>query len=161
MRIIERDIIIQSSLELVWLAWTSGERIVKWFAPAANINAHVGGPYELFFNPTNRDGMCTKGCSVTALEPHKLLGFQWKGPDDFADTMNGEDSLTAVTVLFDGDESVTRIKLTHTGWGEGSAWAAAYAWHEGAWGHVLGSLRSALEAGQGELCCIPADIKAD
>lgn len=154
METLEFQVEIASNKELVWFAWTQTDRIVKWFAPDANIEARVGGAFELFFDPTNHDHLCTKGCTITLLEPMERLGFTWRGPDEF-DIMNHEDSLTSVLVTLSEDNGVTRVLVEHTGWGQGSEWEKARAWHQMAWNQVLGSLKSALESGEGELCCAP------
>ncbi|KQL44903.1 ATPase [Brevibacillus choshinensis] len=146
---------IVSSMEQVWWAWTRSERIVQWFAPEANIEPRLGGAFELFFTPDNRDQMGTSGCIITLFEPKERLGFTWKGPDDFADLMNHDDSLTYVLVSLSENEGKTRIVIEHFGWKEGEEWENARSWHERAWFHALSSLRAAIESGKGDLCCAP------
>ncbi|MBU5444844.1 SRPBCC domain-containing protein [Paenibacillus sp. MSJ-34] len=155
METLQFQVEIASSKELVWLAWTQTERIVQWFAPGAQIEARVGGSFELYFDPANRDQMSTKGCKITLLEPMDRLGFTWKGPDDLAQIMNKEGSLTTVLVTFAENNGFTKVVVEHAGWGEGGGWEKAIAWHRMAWNQVLGSLKSALESGTGELCCAP------
>lgn len=152
---IQSEGIIAAERDLVWLAWTENDRITKWFAPAATIDAQEGGAFELFFVPSNREIMNTKGCTFLQVEPKKRLSFTWKGPDDFADLMNREDSLTQVTVTFEERDDQTSVVVQHSGWGEGEDWDKAYAWHQMAWKQVLGSLQAAFETGEGELCCSP------
>ncbi|WP_126425207.1 SRPBCC family protein [Brevibacillus marinus] len=153
METLQFEIDVASKKELVWRAWTQTERITKWFAPAAHIDARPGGAFELFFDPVNRDHMCTKGCTFTLLEPMERLGFTWKGPDEFAEVMNKDESLTYVLVTLSEENGATKVVVEHSGWGEGSEWENARNWHEIAWKQVLGSLKSALESGEGELCC--------
>ncbi|MDH4616522.1 SRPBCC domain-containing protein [Brevibacillus sp. AY1] len=151
----QTEIDIASSKELVWLAWTQSERITKWFAPEAYLEPRLGGAYELYFTPGNHDTMGTKGCIVTLWEPQERLGFTWKGPDDFAAVMNHEGALTYVLVSLSEQEGATKVLVEHFGWGDTEEWEKARAWHQMAWSQVLGSLKKALEAGVGELCCTP------
>lgn len=146
---------VAAAPDLVWWAWTITERATAFFAPHANITARVGGAYELFFDPANHNHMSTKGCLVTVLEPQERLGFTWKGPDQFAPLMNGEGALTSVLVTMRPGPDGTVVSVEHGGWGEGDDWAQARQWHEVAWEQVLTSLKSALESGQGTLCCSP------
>ncbi|MBY0087947.1 MULTISPECIES: SRPBCC family protein [Brevibacillus] len=155
MGFLKAEIEVSSSIELVWWAWTRKERLVQWFAPDATIEPYLGGAYELYFHPANRDQMGTKGCIITHFEPKERLGFTWKGPDEFADTMNHEDALTYVLVTLSEAGGKTQVLVEHFGWKEGEEWEKARGWHEMAWSHVLGSLKSALESGEGDLCCFP------
>lgn len=148
---------ILSTLELVWWAWTRSDRIVQWFAPEAHIEPRLGGAFELFFNPANREQMGTKGCLITHFEPQERLGFTWKGPDDFAALMNHDEALTYVLVSMAESEGKTRVVVEHYGWMEGEEWEKARAWHQMAWTHALASLKSAIEEGKGELCCVPQE----
>ncbi|MBO8164960.1 MAG: SRPBCC domain-containing protein [Brevibacillus sp.] len=152
---IVKEVRIAASPELVWRAWTSPDRLTAWFAPAAHVEARVGGAFELFFDPDNRDKMSTRGCVFTELTPNERLSFTWRGPDPFAELMNREGELTHVTVTLQEENGSTRLLLVHDGWGEGAEWAEARSWHQSAWDQVLGSLKSALESGEGELCCQP------
>jgi len=147
---------IESSLELVWLAFTQTDRVIQWFAPDANIEPRLGGAYELFFDPSNREQMGTKGCFLTLFEPKERLGFTWKGPDDFASLMNQDNALTYVLVTLSEQAGKTKVVIEHFGWKESEEWDKARAWHEMAWSQVLASLKSALETGKGDLCCVPS-----
>lgn len=105
-----QETVIEADTQLLWRAWTESARITKWFAPAAEIEPRVGGKFELYFNPGNRESMCTAGCTILQYdEPHTLM-FEWKGPDPFADTMN-QGELTTVKVSFrpepDGGTRIT------------------------------------------------------
>ena len=149
------EVTMAAPRNLVWWAWTKPDRITVWFAPEARLDARPGGPFELFFDPSDHDHQCTKGCIFTLVEPYQRFGFTWKGPDQFATLMNNPNSLTSVLVTLYDEDRGTRVVVEHSGWGEGEEWAQARAWHQTAWEQVLGSLKSALESGQGLLCCAP------
>ncbi|MFX0080068.1 MAG: SRPBCC domain-containing protein, partial [Candidatus Hermodarchaeota archaeon] len=67
-----------------------------WLPELAEIEARVGGKYELFWDPNDRENNSTIGCKVTAIAPNRLLAFEWKGPIEFKKLMNGVDPLTHV-----------------------------------------------------------------
>ncbi|MER2263180.1 MAG: SRPBCC domain-containing protein [Psychrobacillus sp.] len=153
---INKEITIHAPIDLVWYAWTISERVSEWFASEAIINPKVGGAYELYFIPGNKTGMNTKGCKITNLDEQSELHFTWKGPDQFASVMNDENSLTLVKVVFlNLDNNITKISLHHFGFGTHENWSEAIKWHDMAWSGVLSSLKSALEKGEGNLCCKP------
>ncbi len=145
MKTIRIEVSISVPIDIVWEAWTKTERITPWFAPEAHVEARIGGPFELFFDPSNHERQCTKGCVFTLLKPKKHLGFTWKGPDQFQRLMNSPTSLTSVLVAFHDEKEATRIVVEHGGWGEGKEWRKAREWHKTAWTQVLRNLRSVLE----------------
>lgn len=147
-----QEIRIGADRELVWKAWTESERITQWFAPAANIQPVIGGAFELFFNPANKDVMSTKGCRFLKVKGPDCLAFEWKGPDPFAAVMNGT-PLTTVEVNLEENSGGTLLKLRHTGWQSSPEWDEARGWHVEAWKQMLASLKSNIESGEGILCC--------
>lgn len=147
---------IHAPINLVWAAWTISERVTEWFAPEAIVEAKEGGAFELYFLPGNSESMNTKGCKITKLIHEKELQFSWKGPDQFKSFMNNENELTSVTIKFNSvDENLTEVVIEHSGFKNCEEWLEAYKWHEIAWSQVLNSLKSALEKGEGKLCCQP------
>ena len=153
---VSKEVTITTPIDLVWYAWTISERVSEWFAPQAIVEPEEGGAYELYFIPGNTEMMNTKGCKIVQLKKEEQLQFTWKGPDQFADLMNGEENLTVVNVVFIRlDEETTKGSIQHTGFQEGDQWKEAIDWHDMAWSGVLGSLKSALEKGEGNLCCQP------
>jgi len=152
------EVTIQAPIDLVWLAWTISDRVSQWFAPEAVVEAKVGGAYELYFIPGNREGMNTMGCKIVSLVLQKELAFTWKGPDQFQAIMNKEDDLTTVFVRFESiAEEITKVTVEHIGFQDKNEWKEAIEWHQMAWGDVLSSLQAALEKGEGNLCCQPAN----
>ena len=152
-----KEITINAPLNLVWYAWTISERVSEWFAPETVVEAKEGGAYELYFIPGNSKGMNTKGCKITKLINEKELHFTWKGPDQFEAVMNKENELTKVKVYFELiDDDSTKVMVEHIGFKDNADWSEAINWHQTAWSGVLGSLKSALEKGEGYLCCQPS-----
>ena len=49
-RMIEKSVIVPAAIQPVWDAWTTSEGAQTFFAPRANIELSVGGPYELLFD---------------------------------------------------------------------------------------------------------------
>jgi uncharacterized protein YndB with AHSA1/START domain len=131
----------------VWRAWTEEEQVTAWFSPEARIEPRPGGPFELFFDPSEHDHQSTKGCVFTEIHPKSSLAFTWKGPDQFAQVMNDPGRLTHVRVSFREDEEATSVVLEHSGWRRGSRWSQARSWHEAAWKEALGELKRVLESG--------------
>ena len=67
-RAIEREVVVAAPVEAVWQAWTTPEGIKGFFAPEANVQLRVDGPFEIHFNPYAPAGQ--KGA-----DGMRILGF--------------------------------------------------------------------------------------
>ncbi len=129
--------------------FTVNGELEKWLVVKADVETRVGGKYELFWNPAEPEFDSTVGCRVTALEPGKLLAFEWKGPKQYADLMNECDPLTHVTVAFVPSEGGgTEVHLVHAGWRDTPQWEEAREWFVGNWERSFKALEELAE-GQG------------
>ena len=129
--------------------FTLNEHLQIWLAEIADVEPRLGGKYELFWDPEDKDNNSTIGCKVTAIEKHRFLAFEWKGPKQFNHFMNVASPLTHVVVFFlPCDESVaepcTEVHLIHTGWGESAEWEEARLWFEKAWNLAFDRLRECV-----------------
>jgi uncharacterized protein YndB with AHSA1/START domain len=150
---IRKETFINADITLVWKAWTESDRIIKWFAPAADIEPRENGKFELYFSPENKETMSTKGCKILNYREPTLLEFEWKGPDPFVEIMNEESDLTTVAVEFEPYNEETKVILIHKGWKDTEEYSQAREWHVQAWEQMLKSLKSNMESGEGILCC--------
>jgi uncharacterized protein YndB with AHSA1/START domain len=141
-----REIIIESSIQEVWRAWTQSQVAASWLAPAADIEPFEGGKYELYWDPSNKNSMSTKGCRILSYQEPNFLKFNWKGPDQFAQEMNEENHLTDVCVRLEEDTNGTKVILEHSGWGHTEEWVSAEQWHAVAWEQLLSALKSNMES---------------
>lgn len=114
--------------------------LTAWLTEAAEVEAKVGGKYELFWEPDQRQQNSTLGCRVTAVEPHHLLAFEWKSPKQFADFANATDPLTHVVVAFVPAGEQTVVHLVHSGWRSTPQWEHARVWQEQAWRGAMAGL---------------------
>ena len=128
------------------------ERLIRWLAIDARIEAWPGGCYELFWEQDNTAVNSTIGCRITVLETGRLLAFDWKGPRDFAEFMNTADPLTHVTVVFSaGNEANTELHLIHSGWGKTAQWETARQWFDQVWAKALDRLRLLISVPRSDL----------
>ena len=120
--------------------FTRNHLIENWLTVKAEVDPKVGGKYELFWLPENRESNSTIGCKITGIDRYKFISFDWKGPADFESFMNSADPLTHVIVFFsqnDSDSNKTIIHLFHTGWKYESEWQKARNYFENAWSKAL------------------------
>ncbi|MFW9996814.1 MAG: SRPBCC domain-containing protein [Candidatus Odinarchaeota archaeon] len=116
--------------------FTVSELLEKWLTEKAEVEPVLGGKYELFWVPEDRNSNSTIGCRITGLEEDRFVSFDWKGPAEFESFMNSADPLTHIIVFFspanDGPGRST-VHLFHTGWRKGSDWQKAREYFEKAW----------------------------
>ncbi len=145
-RAIDKDVVIDAGAEAAWAAWTTREGITSFFAPEAEIDARVGGAFHIHFNPFAPRG--EKGADdmrFMAVQPKTMLSFDWNAPPRLAEARQQR---TFVVVRFEPvDGGHTRVRLHHTGWGDGGQWDEAYHYFDRAWSVVLGNLKKRFESG--------------
>lgn len=130
--------------------FTINKHLEAWLTAKAEVDPVIGGKFELFWNPEDRENDSTIGCNVTAVEPGKLFAFEWKGPSQFKHFMNNADPLTHVTVAIipctDSGKDETEVHVIHTGWRSSPEWEEARLWFQKAWDGALGELKKYVEA---------------
>ena len=149
-RAIDKEVLVDATVDQVWEAWTTKAGITSFFAPDADIDARVGGAFHLFINPYAAPGM--KGADTMrylALQPKTMLSFDWNAPPSLP---NVRGQHTVVILRFSPEGAKTRLMLHQVGWGSpdganGKEWDAAYKYFDGAWSNVLANLQKRFAAG--------------
>ncbi len=95
--------------------FTSNDLLERWLTVAANVEDRVGGPYELYWRPDDRENDSTIGCRVTAIAPGRMLAFQWRSPQRFKELANAADPLTHVVVSVVAHTRVSRERPLEVG----------------------------------------------
>ena len=139
---------IDCNRETAFNMFTKNELLENWLTVKAEVDPKVGGKYELFWVPENRESNSTIGCKITGIEKDKFISFDWKGPADFESYMNSADPLTHVIVFFtqnDSDSNKTIIHLFHTGWRKDPDWQKARDYFDKAWLKALQALKDKIK----------------
>lgn len=143
-RAIEKQTVVNATVDQVWEAWTTRDGIRSFFAPEAVIEPRVGGKFEIQMNPYAPAG--ERGADdmrFMALQPKKMLSFDWNAPPSLPEVRKQR---TFVIVRIEPvDDKQTRVTLHHTGWGDGGEWDKTYAYFDRAWGGVLGNLKKRFD----------------
>ena len=163
----DRTIFLEATLEAspaeIFRLWTSEEGIRKFFAPAARVDARVGGRYEILFAPDkDPEGKShgTTGARILKLVPGRELAFEWI-------TFAGDELLgynappyappaernacplpTWVELRFDpveGRPEQTRLRFAHYGFRDGEKWEKSFLWFQRAWKGVLDELAASCQ----------------
>ena len=146
-KILHHSVRLHCDAEQAFKMFTLNEHLQSWLAAIADVEPMVGGKYELFWNPEDRENDSTLGCKITAIEPGKFLSFEWRGPKQYKHFMNKADPLTHVVVFFvpcneeDSPTPCTEVHLIHSGWKSSAEWEEARLWFEKAWDSAFEELR--------------------
>jgi uncharacterized protein YndB with AHSA1/START domain len=140
-KVIYHVIKLKCSPEKAFEMFTLNEYLQKWLTEVAEVEPKVGGKYELFWNPEERENDSTIGCKILALHPDRFLAFEWKGPKQFRHFMNEVRPLTNVSVSFIPSPEGTEIHLLHAGWRDAPEWEEARVWFDMQWATALTELR--------------------
>ena len=132
-RIIHVSALLSVSPDRAFAYFTRNDLLQSWLTVQAEVEPRVGGKYELFWQPTDRENNCTIGCQITAISLSEFISFQWRSPTQFKSFANVADPLTHVVVSFFLEGSGTRVHLVHSGWRSDPQWEAARNWQAAAW----------------------------
>ena len=129
--------------------WTTDAGIKRFFAPASHVEARVGGPYTIIFDPAhdpNGDAAGTNGSKVLRVEAPKLFVAEWDcGVPDISPSLKKITNPSTIELRFEPvDATHTRVKITHAGFRTDGEWPKAYAFFkDAAWPKVMRDFQSA------------------
>ena len=141
-KIIYHSISLKCKPHKAFELFTINKHLERWLTKVADVEPKVGGKYELFWNPEDRENDSTIGCKILAIAPSKFLSFEWKGPKQFKHFMNNVRPLTNVVIFFIPHAEETEVHLLHTGWRDTSEWEEARQWFSKAWEMALSELQN-------------------
>jgi uncharacterized protein YndB with AHSA1/START domain len=139
-KILYHSVKLKCDLARAFEMFTVNQHLEKWFAQVADVEMIVGGKYELFWNPEDKENDSTYGCKILAIQPNRFLSFEWKGPKQFKHFMNEVRPLTNVVAFFIPTNEGTEVHILHSGWRDTEEWKEAHDWFERAWAMALSDL---------------------
>ena len=145
-RALDKEVVVNATLDQAWDAWTTRQGIVAFFAPDAKVEPRVGGAFQIYMDPLATPG--NKGADemrYLALQPKKMISFDWNAPPSLPEA---REQRTFVVVRFEPvNDKQTKVMLHHTGWGDGGEWDKAYQYFDKAWGNVLANMQKRFDKG--------------
>ena len=148
--IIQLNVEIDCDINTAFDMFTQNRLLESWLTAKAEVEPKVGGKFELFWVPENREHDSTIGCKITGIEKPFCLSFDWKGPQQFESFMNFTDPLTHVIAFFTQEikttPNKTTIRLFHTGWRNTTEWQEARDWFEKAWVNAFEVLKEKIKS---------------
>src|SRR4030081_2253697 len=109
---IERDILIEAPIDIVWRTVTEPELIPLWFSDTAEIEVQPGGHGELVFTDSATTKQVTAPIVVEVVGAPTTFSFRG-GQADGVEPTAGNSMLVEFTLQPDGDN--TRLRVVETG----------------------------------------------
>ncbi len=110
---IEREILIEAPIDVVWRTVTEAEQIERWFADRVQLDLRPGGEGSFAF----RQGATSKGVTaalrVEAVEAPCRFAFRWGHPEGASPS--DKNSVLVEFLLTDEGEDRTRLRVVETG----------------------------------------------
>jgi uncharacterized protein YndB with AHSA1/START domain len=145
---IDREIIIDAPITVVWRTITEPGDIAQWFADRVELDLRVGGVGTLVFEDKATAKTVTAHLLIEAVEPPRRFAFRWSQPE--GESPRRDNSVLVDFTLVPAGPEQTRLRVTETGL-EHLAWTpdeqARYAEsHRHGWAVHFGRLGALLGA---------------
>jgi uncharacterized protein YndB with AHSA1/START domain len=109
---IEREILIEAPVEVVWGVVTEPDQISRWFSDAAEIDLRPGGEGTLTFNTKATNEHATVRLLVESVEPPHKFSFRWDYPAG-AEPREGNSLHVEFTLI--AEDGKTRLRVVESG----------------------------------------------
>jgi uncharacterized protein YndB with AHSA1/START domain len=151
---VEREILIEASVEVVWRAITEPEHISRWFSDDADVHARAGARGSLTWKPGGRGGRSATQQSdwvapirVVDAEPFRRFSFRWNHPEG-SEPVSSNSAL--VEFILAEESGGTRLTVVESGIGavarDEDGRARYLEDHAHGWEKHLGELRGHVAA---------------
>jgi uncharacterized protein YndB with AHSA1/START domain len=131
---VERDILIDAPLDVVWAVITEPEHVAGWFSDSAAIDLRPGGEMTLTWEAHSEHWR------VETVDPPSFVSFRW-----FRGAEPREDNSTLVEFFLTRDGEGTRLRVVESGFrqleGSEEEKAKDADGHRSGWELELGELR--------------------
>lgn len=142
--LIEREIVVEAPIDIVWRTLTEPGEMSRWFADEAEFELRAGAQGILFFGDQAGDGQAaaerkSARLQIEAVEPPHRFAFRWAYPEH-SEAREGNSLLVEFTLTAHGE--ATRLRVVESGFdNRPAAEKAAYIDdHNKGWDTCLGRL---------------------
>ena len=110
--VIEREVLIEAPVDVVWKVVTEPEQITRWFTDSAQIDVRPGGEGTLFWDKRASNVPTTAHILVETVDPPHTFSFRWGHPEG-AEAKSGNSMLVEFTLRAEGEN--TRLRVVESG----------------------------------------------
>lgn len=146
MRTINKQTIVNASIETVYQSWTTKVGVDSFFGLDSKIELKKNGPYEIYFNMDAPYGLRgSEGCVFLDYQPHQFVSFSWNVPPLFKEARQQNYQSVVSVNLTKLEENKTTVVLHNTYTVNTSHLDDIVKYFEQAWEIVLNNLRRSFE----------------
>ncbi len=109
---IQRDILIQAPIDIVWAVLTQPEHIARWFSDAAEVDLRPGGSGLFTFTERATTQPVAAPIQVETVDPPHTFAYRW-GHAGGTQAHAGNSALVEFTLAAEGD--ATRLRVVESG----------------------------------------------
>jgi len=109
---VEREVLIEAPIEVVWAVITEPEHVKQWFADEAEIELRPGGRGELTFAEKATKKPIAVPIRIEAVEPPRRLAYRWMLPAG-EEPRPGNSILVEFILAQEGEN--TRLQVVESG----------------------------------------------
>jgi uncharacterized protein YndB with AHSA1/START domain len=143
---IEREILIEAPVEVVWRVLTEPEHLQGWFSDKADLDLRPGGAGRVTFDNRPEGRLVDVSVQVESVEPPRRFAFRWDHP---AGAEAGPSNSLHVEFTLSSEGEGTRLKLVEAGF-EQSGREGKIESHRQGWATLLPKLLDYAPAQSGE-----------
>jgi uncharacterized protein YndB with AHSA1/START domain len=142
----DREIVVEDVIAApvsdVFDRWTSNDLLTA-FETTGEIDLRIGGPFEVHFGQDLPEGdKGSEGCQILSYVPDRMVSYSWNSPPTIPGAR--ERRSWAVVEFVPIGSNQTRVRLTHTGFGQGEAWDETHAYFVRAWPMFVGAVKASF-----------------
>lgn len=148
-KILEQSIVVPTSLEEAWAAFTTSEGFASWAAPVTNVDLRLGGIIESSYDPEASLGAPENiKNEIVTYVPHRMLVFKnVQAPPHTSFDAETFQRLHTVVLFEEVDPDETEITIVQPGYGQGELYDGVYRHFEAGNRWSLEKLRERFEQG--------------
>lgn len=117
---IEREVMIEAPVEVVWRTITEPEQVARWFADRVELEAEPGRRGVFVFEDADGEMTHSAPLVVDVVEPPTRFSFRWGHPAD-EEPKPGNSMHVEFLLVADGGER-TRLRVVESGLNLLAAW---------------------------------------
>jgi uncharacterized protein YndB with AHSA1/START domain len=144
---IEREILIEAPVEVVWRVLTEPEHLQGWFSDTAALDLCPGGAGRVTFDNRPEGELVDVQVQVESVEPPHRFAFRW---DHQAGSAAGPANSLHVEFTLSSEGTATRLKLVEAGFVRAGRESKVESHRQG-WATLLPRLIDYAPARSGEL----------
>jgi uncharacterized protein YndB with AHSA1/START domain len=127
-RVLRLEVVVPSSTEIVWAAFSTVEGLQRWAAPVVALDLRAGGSLRAHYDEGAEIGSPgTIETTILNYLERELITFKVNLNDRFPEEVRaGDANLQELVQFVPLENGGTRLVSTMVGWGSGPEWEEAY-----------------------------------